>query len=278
MPSRERAFSFLKLRELPPKPRTSGLVEFRGSYYDTVTPTYLKELLDICSEWVDGFKWAGGIQALHPKKSVKAINTLCHEHQLYVNTGGMVERVIVQGKEAVDAYLKECKELGFDKVEVSSGLANISMQDKIAIVKKIYDVGLEAKPEVGFMIGAGAGTHIKGYEPTRMRSTDDVFAEIEAYLKAGVKLLMFESEGITEDIVGDEWRTDLVKAVTNRFGFETFMFEASDPAVFKWYLKEFGPHVNLFIHHTQVFEFQAWRAQLWGDPRIWEGKRVRYTS
>lgn len=271
-----RAFEFLNLRMLPPKPRTKGVIEIRGSYYDTVTLTYLKELLEIGNSWIDGFKWAGGIQALHPKQIVKEINSLCHDFDIYVNTGGMVERVIIQGKDAVDSYLKECKELGFDKVEVSSGLAPISLVDKIAIVEKIHEVGLKAKPEIGFMIGAGAGTQIKGYETSRMRSTDEVFEEIDAYLKAGVKLLMFESEGITEDLAGEEWRTDLVKAVTDRFGFEVFMFEASDPAVFKWYLKEFGPEVNLFIHHTQIFEFQAWRTQLWGDPAIWQGKSVRY--
>lgn len=45
---------------------------------------------------------------------------------MYVSTGGFVDRVIVQGSEAVDRNLEECESLGFDIVEVSSGLAPIA--------------------------------------------------------------------------------------------------------------------------------------------------------
>jgi phosphosulfolactate synthase (CoM biosynthesis protein A) len=54
------------------------------------------------------------------------------------------------------------------------------------------------------------------------------------------------------------------------------MFEASEPAVFKWYLKKFGRDVNLFIDHSQIVEYTAWRCQLWGDRDIWKGKAVSY--
>jgi len=55
------------------------------------------------------------------------------------------------------------------------------------------------------------------------------------------------------------------------------MFEASDPPVFKWYLKAFGKDVNLFVDHSQVVELAAWKTGLWGDPDIWKGKKTRYT-
>lgn len=29
------------------------------------------------------------------------------------------------------------------------------------------------------------------------------------------------------------------------------MFEASDPAVFSMYVQSYGPHVNLFVDHSQ---------------------------
>ena len=54
------------------------------------------------------------------------------------------------------------------------------------------------------------------------------------------------------------------------------MFEASDPPVFKWYLTTFGREVNLFIDHSQVVEFAAWRTKLWGDSSIWAGKTLHY--
>jgi len=54
------------------------------------------------------------------------------------------------------------------------------------------------------------------------------------------------------------------------------MFEAADPPVFKWYLKNFGKDVNLFIDYSQIVEFTAWRTKLWGDPEIWRGKPIKY--
>jgi phosphosulfolactate synthase (CoM biosynthesis protein A) len=42
--------------------------------------------------------------------------------------------------------------------------------------------------------------------------------------------------------------------LNKKFGFSCFMFEASDPPVFKWYLKQFGASVNLFIDHSQIVD------------------------
>lgn len=42
-----------------------------------------------------------------------------------------MDRVIVQGSEAVDRNLEECESLVFDIVEVSSGLAPISIYSSI---------------------------------------------------------------------------------------------------------------------------------------------------
>ncbi len=274
MPSKK-AFDFVRILERPPKPRSSGIVEIRGSYYTPVGFTYLKDLFEMAGDYVDGFKFAGGSQRLHPESVVKKIIKLCHDHNAYVSTGGFIERVIVQGPKAVDRYLEECKSLGFDVVEVSSGLAPISLPDKIAIIKQIHKLGLKAKPEVTFMHGAGAGTKVAGYSP-KLRATAEVFKEIEAYLKERVYMLMFESEGVTEDLPPEKWRTDIIESVVKKFGLRRWMFEAAEPRVFKWYLKRFGPEVNLFIDHSQVFEFEAWRSKLWGDPDIWKGKKIFY--
>jgi phosphosulfolactate synthase (CoM biosynthesis protein A) len=273
-----KAFDFVKIDMPPKKPRKLGIIEFRGPYYSSVTYGYLKDLLDDWGEYVDGYKFAGGSMRLLARKRVKQIIELCHEHMVYVSTGGFVERVIVQGSKAVDRYLEECKELGFDVVEVSSGLAPIPLQDKVEIVRQVQRLGMKPKPEVSMMIGAGAGTHVAGYEETmKMRSFDDFAGEVQAHLKAGAEIIMVESEGLTEDLPPDKWRKDVIRKLVDRFGYKTFMFEASDPPVFKWYLTTFGPDVNLFIDHSQIVEFTAWKTRLWGDQRIWAGKKLRYT-
>jgi len=94
----------------------------------------------------------------------------------------------------------------------------------------------------------------------------------------GAKILMLESEGITEDLPPGKWRKDVVKKLVDKFGYHTWMFEASDPPVFKWYLKTFGKDVNLFIDNSQIVEFNAWRLGLWGDPDIWKRKSLSYPS
>lgn len=277
MAATRKAFDFVKISELPPKPRKTGIIEMRGPYYAPISYGYLKDLLTDWGEYVDGFKFAGGSQRLLPRTRVKQIIQLCHDHGIYVSTGGFVERVIVQGASAVDEYLGECKALGFDVVEVSSGLAPITMEDKVSIVKQVKKLGLKPKPEITFMEGAGAGTHIAGYEKQmKLRTIGEVVKEVKLHLKAGVEMFMFESEGVTEDLPPEEWKTDLIKKLVDEFGYRVWMFEAADPPVFKWYLKNIAKDVNLFIDNSQVAEFTAWRLGLWGDRDIWKGKKIAY--
>lgn len=267
----KKAFDFVKIDELIPKPRNVGIVEIRGPYYTSVSYGYLKDLLDDWSEYIDGYKFAGGSMRLLSKEKVKKIIQLCHDYNVYVSTGGFIERVILQGDKAVNQYIEECKELGFDVIEVSSGFVPISLQYKLEIVRRVQNAGLKAKPEVSLMVGAGGGTHVIGYEKeASFRSVEDFLEECRIFINEGVHMIMIESEGITEDLPPEKWRLDVIKRLIEKFGFEKLMFEASDPPVFKWYLKNVSKKVNVFIDHSQVVEFTAWKLGLWGDKDIWK--------
>lgn len=52
-------------------------------------------------------------------------------------------------------------------------------------------------------------------------------------------------------------------------GLEKLMFEAADPKVFTWYVKNYGPEVNVFVDHSQIVQLECLRAGLWGTHSLW---------
>jgi phosphosulfolactate synthase (CoM biosynthesis protein A) len=84
---------------------------------------------------------------------------------------------------------------------------------------------------------------------------------------------MIESEGITEQV--REWRTDVVARVVAELGLDYVMFEAAEPEVFSWYVKTYGPEVNLFVDHTQVVQLECLRTGIWGTHDTW-GRILSY--
>ena len=42
------------------------------------------------------------------------------------------------------------------------------------------------------------------------------------------------------------------------------MFETADPQVFAWYIKNYGPEVNVFVDHSQIVQLEALRQGIWG--------------
>jgi phosphosulfolactate synthase (CoM biosynthesis protein A) len=153
-----RSFEFLKVNERPAKPRTRGVTEIRGPYYTPMGKNYLEDVLETMGAYVDVLKFAGGSFSLMPGKAVKELLELCHSHNVLVSTGGFIEHVLTQGPDAVGRYIEECKRLGFDIVEISTGFITIPTDDWLRLVEKVQKAGLKAKPEVGIQFGAGGAT------------------------------------------------------------------------------------------------------------------------
>lgn len=86
---------------------------------------------------------------------------------------------------------------------------------------------------------------------------------------------MIESEGITENV--KTWRTDVVAAIIDALGLDKVMFEAADPQVFAWYIKNYGPEANLFVDHSQIVELECIRSGIWGTKSLW-GRVLTYKN
>jgi hypothetical protein len=55
-------------------------------------------------------------QAKPRSRGLVELLNLCHKHNVLVSTGGFLEYVLTQGAEAVDDYVRECREVSFDIV------------------------------------------------------------------------------------------------------------------------------------------------------------------
>ncbi|MBO0726897.1 MAG: phosphosulfolactate synthase [Blastocatellia bacterium] len=271
----ERAFAFLQINERQTKPRDRGLTEIRGPYYTPMGKRYLQDVLETMGNYVDSLKFAGGSFSLMPRRAVKELIDLCHKHQTLVSTGGFIERVLTYGADAVDRYIRECRELGFDIIEISSGFITAPMEDLLRLVEKTQKAGLKAKPEVGIQFGAGGATAAAELEAEGIRDVEWAIQQAKRFLEAGAYLLMIESEGITENV--KPWRTDAVARIINALGLEKVMFEAADPEVFEWHIKNYGPEVNLFVDHSQIVQLEALRSGIWGTKSLW-GRVLTYKS
>jgi phosphosulfolactate synthase (CoM biosynthesis protein A) len=208
-----------------------------------------------------------------PERALRALLDTAHEHGVLVSTGGFVEHVLTQGPDAVERYIDECARLGFDIVEISAGFISIPTDDILRLVERVQLAGLKAKPEVGIQFGAGGATTPGELE---QEGTKDVGAAIDIArraLDAGAYMVMIESEGITEEVTA--WRTDVVSEIVAALGIEKVMFEAADPEVFGWYVKNYGPEVNLFVDHSQIVQLECLRRGIWGTKSLW-GRVLTY--
>jgi phosphosulfolactate synthase (CoM biosynthesis protein A) len=269
----ERAFAFLRLNERPPKPRDRGVTEIRGPYYTPLGRRELADVFETMGTYIDTLKYAGGSFALMPRGVVRALNELCHEHEVEVSTGGFLEYVLAQRGDAVARYLEECRELGFDIVEISSGFVTLPVDDLVRLTTAVRTAGLKAKPEVGIQFGAGGASTVEALEAEGTRDVGQTLELAKRHLDAGAHMLMIESEGITEQV--REWRTDVVARIVAELGLEQVMFEAAEPDVFTWYIKNYGIDVNLFVDHSQIVQLECLRAGIWGTHETW-GRMLAY--
>ena len=236
-------------------------------------PHYLTDLLETMGAYVDSLKFAGGSFALMPREAVKRLIEVAHQHDTLVSTGGFIERVLAREPEMVERYIRECRDLGFDIIEISSGFITIPAEDWLRLIEQVQRAGLKAKPEVGIQFGAGGASAAADLAAEGLRDVGWAVRQAKRFLDAGAYLIMIESEGITENVT--TWRTDAAASIIDELGLEKVMFEAADPDVFAWYIKNYGPEINLFVDHSQIVQLATLRAGIWGTKSLW-GRVITY--
>ncbi|KAL1958017.1 hypothetical protein VTO42DRAFT_5229 [Malbranchea cinnamomea] len=289
----QNGFGFTRSNPTRKKPRSLGVTEIRGPYYAVMGKRYLADILETMGDYVDGLKFSGGwFSVPFPEKTLapnvgsgsfslfhedqlRELIDLAHQHDVYVSTGGWAEHLLAHSNSpaVMDRYFQKCKDLGFDVVEVSSGFLSIPPDDWLRLVDKVHTYGLKAKPELGIQFGAGGDTSVGQLEALGTSDPGKLINLGRRFLDAGVERLMIESEGITENV--KSWRTDVASQIMKELPPEKVMFEAADPAVFNWYIREFGVDVNLFVDNSQIVQLSCLRRGIWGTADTF-GKVVSY--
>ncbi|KAF5130061.1 Protein HEAT-STRESS-ASSOCIATED 32 [Metarhizium anisopliae] len=259
-----KGFGFIRHNARPPKPRKTGVTEIRGPYYSVMGKRYLQDVFDTMSHQVDGVKFAGGSFSLFHEDKLRELIQIAHENDAYVSTGGWIEHVLTQSDPtvAVDKYIRKCKEVGFDVVEISTGFLSLPQDDWLRLVDRVHEAGLIAKPECGIQFGAGGDTKASELEELGPSDPSKIISAGKRFIAAGVERIMIESEGITENVT--KWRTDVIQRILDELPAEKLMFEAAGPPVFNWYIREFGVDVNLFVDHSQIVQLSCLREGIWG--------------
>jgi phosphosulfolactate synthase (CoM biosynthesis protein A) len=259
--------SFLKTNFRQSKPRTNGITEIRGPYCTVMGKRYLRDVLETMGPYIDSIKFAGGSFTVIQPKALQVIIDVAHDYEVLVSTGGFMEYVLTQGQEALKKYIQACKRTGFDIIEISSGFITLPDDDWLRLIEMVQKAELKVKPEVGIQFGAGGSTSEHELKAAGWRDTGYAIKQAKKFLEAGAYMVMIESEGITENI--QPWRTDVAAQFIDAIGTEKLMFEAADPKVFEWYIKNYGHTINLFVDHSQIVQLECLRQGIWGTQSTW---------
>jgi phosphosulfolactate synthase len=163
---------------------------------------------------------------------------------------------VVYVKDKLDEYKRWLAELGLTHVEISDGTVEIPRQRKLELIAEFAR---------DFTVLSEVGSKDSSVEHT----ADEWKQWLQEELDAGAwKVITEAREGGTAGIfdAGGGMRTELIGEIAAAVGTENVIFEAPNKAAQAWFVKEFGPEVNLGnIPPDEVIPLETLRLGLRGD-------------
>jgi phosphosulfolactate synthase len=214
-------------------------------------PRAWEDVLETCGDYISIVKLGWGTAYVTP--NLKRKLEVLREKPVVIG-GTFLEAVIAQDR--VEEYKQWITELGLTHVEISDGVIDLERERKL---------GLIADFARDFTVLSEVGS----------KDAEVVFAPyqwvewIREELDAGAwKVITEGREGGTAGIYRPtgEMRTGLVDEIVHEIPVESLIFEAPSKSSQAWFIRQFGPSVNLGnIAPDEVIPLETLRLGLRGD-------------
>ena len=241
---------FLDLPARTAKPRRTGITHV----LDPGIPLReAADLLDMCGPYVDVWKLGWGVAYLDPSLDAK-LELLAANRVLASPGGTLLEIAWAQGRSA--EFLDWARACGFPCVEVSAGTVPMDRAAKQRLI---------AEAAEHFIVLAEVGAK----DPAVRLAPAQWAAAVAGDLAAGATWIL--AEGRASGTVGiytgsGMVREDVVAAMAAAAGTDCLVFEAPQEDQQAWFIRQFGPDVNLAnIHPAAALGLETLRLSLRAD-------------
>jgi phosphosulfolactate synthase len=241
---------FLDLPPRPPKPRDRGLTHVIDKGLNL---REIEGLFDTAGDYVDVVKLGWGTS--YVTRNLEKKIALYRSFETPVVCGGtLFEAVIVRDK--LDEYKRWLGQLGLTHIEISDGAVEIPRERKLELIAELAR---------DFTVLSEVGS----------KDSETVFAPyqwvgwIKEELEAGAwKVITEGREGGTSGIFRSDgvMRTGLLEEIAHEIALDELIFEAPTKSSQAWFVKHFGPEVNLGnIPPEEVIPLETLRLGLRAD-------------
>jgi phosphosulfolactate synthase len=230
------------------EPRTAGITHVLDK---GLGPRAWEDVLETAGPYIDVVKLGWGTAEV-TRNLERKLEVL--QDKRVVIGGTFFEIVYALGK--LDGYKRWLGELGLTHVEISDGTVDMPREEKLELVADFAR---------DFTVLSEVGSKDSSVEFT----ADEWTRWLQEELAAGAWKVVTEArEGGTAGIFDSSggMRTELIGEIAGAVGLEHVVFEAPTKAAQAWFIKQFGPEVNLGnIPPEEVIPLETLRLGLRGD-------------
>ena len=251
----KKAFDFLDIIDRTEKTRDKGITMVLDKGLGSNAAEDLMEYAD----YIDVIKLGWGTPRFCSEEKIKEKIKLYTKNGILVSNGGTLFEIVRSAKK-IDQFINYAKKLGFTLLEISSGITNISREDKEIYIKRAKELGFDIFTEIG------KKDPTEDIKLTIKQRIDDAKRDLELgsskiiieARESGKGIGVFDRDGNVKE--------DMVKELVQGIGLDNILFEAPLKNQQVYFILNFGHDVNLGnIQSEDVLALETLRRGFRGD-------------